>query len=282
MNLLELFARHRVAPNLLMVLMILAGLWGLLKLNVQFFPNFTRDVIMVKVVWTGASAEDIETGISIPLEQALRNLDGLDEITSMSTNSLSAIILEYVEGTDMSRAIDRVEEQVGLVRDLPTDAEEPEINHIVHYEQVARILLTAPGDPRKLRRLVHSMERELLARGLGKVMIVGLPDEEIAIQVPSHQLRAYGLSLEEIANRIVAENRELPAGTIGRDDAMRELRSLGQQRTELGFEKLPVVADERGRWLTVGDIAKVVRRPRDDELQLTVRGQPRTPTPWDS
>nr|VFJ62315.1 MAG: Multidrug efflux pump subunit AcrB [Candidatus Kentron sp. FM]VFJ64695.1 MAG: Multidrug efflux pump subunit AcrB [Candidatus Kentron sp. FM]VFK14496.1 MAG: Multidrug efflux pump subunit AcrB [Candidatus Kentron sp. FM] len=274
MNLIEIFARHRVAPNLLMAFMLLMGTWGILELNVQFFPNFTRDVIMVKVVWTGASAEDVESGITTPLEQALRNLDGLDGITSISTSGLSFIALEYVEDTDISRALDRVDEQVGSVRDLPTDAEEPEINYVVHYEQVARVLLTAPGDPRKLRRLVHNMKRQLLARGLGKVMLVGLPEEEIAIQVPAHRLRSHGLSLEEISNRIVEENRELPAGSIGRDDALRELRSISQRRTEQGFERLPLGEGAQGEKLTVGDVATVVRRPRDDELELTFRGQP--------
>ena len=73
-DLLGTFAHHPVAANLLMLIMLLAGVFALDRLNVQFFPNFQLDFISVRVVWTGASAEDIEDGITIPLEQRLKNL----------------------------------------------------------------------------------------------------------------------------------------------------------------------------------------------------------------
>jgi len=80
-SLLGVFARHRVAANLLMVMMLLSGAIALQKLNVQFFPNFELDVITVSTVWSGASSEDVETGITIPLEQRLRSLDRLKELS---------------------------------------------------------------------------------------------------------------------------------------------------------------------------------------------------------
>ena len=85
-SLLGIFARHRVAANLLMAMMILSGVIALQKLNVQFFPNFELDRISVRTVWSGANAEDIENGITIPLEQRLRSVDRLKEITSTSAS----------------------------------------------------------------------------------------------------------------------------------------------------------------------------------------------------
>ncbi|MGD8639463.1 MAG: efflux RND transporter permease subunit, partial [Gammaproteobacteria bacterium] len=87
---IALFAQHRVAANLLMVTMIMLGTWALSKLNTQFFPNFELDIITVRVVWSGASAEDVETGITIPLEQELRSLDGLHKMTSTSADGVSS------------------------------------------------------------------------------------------------------------------------------------------------------------------------------------------------
>ncbi|MEE3280402.1 MAG: efflux RND transporter permease subunit, partial [Pseudomonadota bacterium] len=111
-DLLGLLARHPVAANLMMAMMIIAGIWGLSKLNAQFFPNFDIDFVSVKVVWVGASAEDIEKLITEPLEQQLRGVDRAKELRSRSVDGLSLVTLEFKEGTDMGLAVDQVKEQV--------------------------------------------------------------------------------------------------------------------------------------------------------------------------
>lgn len=273
-DLLGTFARHRVACNLLMLMMILAGVWALSKLNTQFFPNFALDFITVSVTWTGASAEDVEDAIVNPLEQALRTADGLRKMTSTSSDGAGRVILEYEEGTDMGVALDWVKEQVALVRNLPTTAEEPEITKVVRYEPVARVLVSGPVDLTRLRPLVRSMERELLARGIAKIDITGLPDEEIAVQVPTAALRALDMSLDDIASRISRESRDLPAGTVGRDDGARQLRALNQRKTELGFESIPLISDDAGRLVRVADVATVERRPKNQSTRLLYQGHP--------
>ena len=99
-SLLGVFARHRVAANLLMVMMLLSGVIALKQLNVQFFPNFELDQITVSTTWSGANSEDIQTGITTPLEQRLRSIDNLKEMTSTSTTGVSGITLEFDEVID--------------------------------------------------------------------------------------------------------------------------------------------------------------------------------------
>ena len=180
-DLLGTFANHRVAATLLMAIMLLSGAWALTRLNTQFFPDFALDMASVRVVWRGASAEDVERAITTPLEQELRTVDGLKRMTSTSATGVSAITLEYHEGTPMGAALDLVEERVGLVRELPAEAEAPEVSRVVRYEPVARILIRGPPDLEELRPLARSLERELLARGLARVEVSGLPEEEIAL-----------------------------------------------------------------------------------------------------
>ncbi len=273
-DLIGTFARHRVACNLLMAMMILAGIWSLVHLNTQFFPTFALDFITVRVTWTGSSAEDAEDSVVNPLEQALRTADGLRQMTSTATEGSARLTLEYEEGTDMGIALDWVKEQVALVRNLPASAEEAEITRIVRYEPVARVLVSGPVRLERLRPLVRGIERDLLARGVAKVDINGLPEEEIAIQVPTSALRALDMSLDDIASRVAQESRDLPAGTVGREDVSRQLRALDQRRTVLGFEQIPLVSDESGRLVTVGDVAEVVRRPKNQTTLLHYKGQP--------
>ncbi|HIB81710.1 MAG TPA: efflux RND transporter permease subunit, partial [Gammaproteobacteria bacterium] len=222
----------------------------------------------------GASAEDIEKLITEPLEQQLRGVDRAKELRSQSVDGLSLVTLEFKEGTDMGFAVDQVKEQVDLVRNLPATAETPEIGRIINYEPIASVLIAGPDDPRGLRSIVRRFERELLERGISNIRIFGLPEEEIAIQIPSETLRELGISLEDIGRRIGAASRDLPVGVIGRGESARQLRFKDQRRGELAFADLPVIAAEDGRLLTLGDIADIQRRPQNAQTTVTYRGRP--------
>ena len=274
-DLLRAFAEHKVACNLLMVIMILVGIWALDRLNTQFFPNIALDIVKVRVAWDGASAEDVEAAITNPLEQQLRSLDGLRQMTSSSSEGSTSITLEYEEGTDMGVALDQVKEQVALVRNLPAAAETPEISRVIRYEPVARVLVTSSdAGIGQLRPLVQQMERELLDRGIANIQLVGLPKQEIAIQVPAAVLHELDLSLEDIADRVAELSRDLPAGNIGLNDVSRQLRALDQRRREVGFERLPILSDESGRLVTLGDIASIERRARRLQTMVSIDNQP--------
>ena len=273
-DLIGVFAQHKVAANLLMLMMMLSGVFALGQLNKQFFPTFALDFITVRVEWSGASAEDVGTSLTAPVERELRGLDGLREMTSTSAEGVSSTTLEFEEGTDMGVALDQVKERVALIRDLPEASKEPVITKIVRYEPVARLLVTGDVELRELRSLVRRMERELLDEGIAKITIAGLPEEEIAIQVPTATLRELDLTLEDVARRVAELSRDIPAGTVGRNDVSRQLRALEQQRRELGFEYLPLVSDESGQLLTLGEIAEIERRPRRRETQVFLHGRP--------
>ena len=271
-DLLGIFARHKVAPNLLMIIMIMAGLVALKKLNVQFFPTFELDNISVSTVWSGATSEDIERGITNPLEQRLRNVDNLKEMTSSSAAGVSGINLEFDEGTDMVLALDQVRKQVDDFTSLPQDAEQPRIAQTVRYESVARVLISGPDNVEDLRNLAREFEQQLLDRGIDKVDLVGLPEESILITVPSQQMYSLGLSLSQIGTRVDKASQDLPAGLVGENDATRELRSLSQRRTPASFEDLAVIS-ERDRRVNLGDIAQIERRIKTGNQTITLDGK---------
>lgn len=273
-NLIGTFAQHPVAANLLMIMMILAGVWALTKLNTQFFPNFALDIITVRVVWVGATAEDVQESITRPIEQELRALDSVRKMTSTSANGVASITLEYEEGKDMGEALDLVNEKVALLRNLPSDAEKPEITHIVRYDPIARVMLTGTADMPELRQLAQQMERQLLDRGISKVDIEGLPEEEISIQISSARLEELGLSLNQVSERIRNFSRDVPAGSVGRNDMARQLRSLEQRRDTLAFTELPLTVDNAGNLIRLGDVAHIERRPQDGEARLSYQGEP--------
>jgi multidrug efflux pump subunit AcrB len=269
-----IFAQHRVAANLLMIMMLIAGTLALSKLNTQFFPNFALDIITVSVQWRGASAEDVEDSLTTRIEQELRTVDYVDKMTSTSSYGSSLVSLEFEDDADMGRALDQVKDHVARIRNLPADSETPEVTLTTIYDGVARLLVTTDGDLRELRDLVHQIEHELLDRGISRVNISGLPEEEIAIQLSTHQLESLGLSFNQIGDRVGEQSRDLPAGEVGNDETARQLRSLDQRRDAYAFSELPVKADYAGGLVKLDDVAQIERRPMRDQVKVFYQGQP--------
>jgi multidrug efflux pump subunit AcrB len=271
-GLLSTFAHHPVAGNLFMILLIVAGLFAVSRLNVQFFPSFSLDVITVRVEWRGAAAEDVEEGITTPLEQKLKTVAGLDKLTSTSSQGVATLTLELVEGTDPITALDEVKQAVAQFRNLPTDAEPPEVSRVIRYEAISLLLLV--GDNRaELRQLARRFERELLARGVDKVDLIGLPDEEVAIEIPAHELERLGLSLDQVAARLAAVNRDSPAGKLGDAEVQREVRGVNLRKDPRDYADLPLVTDA-GTRIELGQVAQVSRQARDGSQFLEVDGRP--------
>ena len=267
-------AAHRVACNLLMAVLLLAGSFALHKLGTQFFPTFAIDFASIQVGWPGAAAEDVDAALTAPLERELRGLGDLREMTSTSSQGSARITLEYEQGTDMGEAVDQVKERIASIRDLPSTAEEPRITQAINYEPVARLLVAARQRGVDLRPVVREIESELLERGIAKIDITGLPEEEIAIQIPSAVLFELDMSLEEVARRVAMSSRDLPAGEIGERDVSRSLRALEQRRRESGFEELALLSDDEGRLLRLGDVADIERRPRSGSRLVRYQGRP--------
>ena len=269
-----LFAQHKVAANLLMIIMVLVGLLSLSQLNTQFFPTFALDVVTVRIDWRGASAEDVEDSISSRIEQELRVVDYVDKMTSTSSYGISVVTLEFVEGTDMGKALDQVKDQVDQLRNLPSDSEIPKVSLVTRYESVASLLVTTEGKLDELRYLVHQIEHDLLDRGISRITISGLPEEEIAIQLSSKQLEAVGLSLDNVSQRISELSQDLPAGEIGNDETAKQLRSLEQRRDAHSFSELAIKTDTSGRLLLLDDVADIERRPMPKQVSVFYQGKP--------
>ncbi|HRM69523.1 MAG TPA: efflux RND transporter permease subunit [Thauera phenylacetica] len=269
-SVLERLAGHKVAANVLMLLAFVLGTIGITRMNVQFFPTFELDVISVRVVWTGASAEDVEIGITAPLEERLKTVDGLKKMSSTSAQGVASITLELHEDTDALLALDQVRQRVDEFRNLPRDAETPEVSRVSRYEPIARLLVRG-GSVEELRPWVRRFESELLAAGIDRITLTGLPEERIAIEVPAAALETLGLSLVQVGDRIGQLARDFPAGIAGEADGAREIRGLEQRRSADAFAPLPVVSDALGV-VRLGEIARLTREPRNNELALFERG----------
>ena len=270
---LGFFVRHKVAANLLMLIMLMGGVIGLSRMNIQFFPTFALDFVTVQVIWNGAAAEDVEQAITIPLEQRLRSLQNLKTMTSTSAQGVSSITLEFREGTDPIVALDDARQQVDEFRNLPAAAEKPEVVRVARYDPIANLLLYGPFEPHELRSIANRMEDDLLNHGVDRIVINGVPEQQISIEVPNAELRRLGMSLDQLATRINAESRDLPAGQAGEQDSARELRAIEQRRDPQAFGSI-ALQPEGDSHLRLGDIADIRQEPRRNQVLLRYDGYP--------
>jgi multidrug efflux pump subunit AcrB len=273
-DLIGRFAQHKVAANLLMLLMLIAGAVALSKLNTQFLPSFQSEFVVIRVTWPGAAAEDVSRSVITPLEQSLRDLDFVKQMTSTAYQGSGVIVLEYETGTEMGLALDQAKQSVDTVRNLPSDAEQPVIYKWAMYEDIATLVVTSNASREELRALAYKYEQELLDAGVAKVEFIGVPEEEIAIQVSSRQIAALGQSLPQLGQKIGAFSRDIPAGTTGRNDLARELRATEQKRTVAEFEQLAVLTSADGQSMRLADFAEIERRPRTGQVEAYYQGQP--------
>ncbi|HCH23934.1 MAG TPA: acriflavin resistance protein [Oceanospirillaceae bacterium] len=271
---IKLFANHKVAPNLLMLLMFLAGGYGLLKLNKQFFPTFAIDVVNVQVIWSGASAEEVQTSITIPLEQQLKSTADVTKIYSNTRRGSVNVTLEVDSSADFTEVTNAIKQRVDTLSGLPADAETPTVEQIARYDPVGTILLTTDGPLEELIGIARQAEEELLSDGVSKILFLGLPSREIAIQVTNGTLHELGLSMQTMAGLIGNQSSDVMAGTAGKDDGSKQLRAIGKLTDVQSFEQLPLLTNNTAQLVRLGDVAEISLRPEADQPSLSYHGKP--------
>ena len=267
-----LFARHKTAGNLLMIVMLLAGAVALAKLKRQFFPDFGIDVVSINVAWPGATAEDIESAVIQAIEPEVRFLDNVKQVSATAREGSAVVSVEFESDSDMQTALSEVEQAVAQVTTLPEDSERPVVRRIVRYDTIARLVLSGPFDEATLKGFAKSMREELLAIGIDRVTLFGARDEEISVELEPRILRQLDLTLAEIAGEIRKSSQDVPAGDI-EGAVERQPRALGLAHTASEVGDIPVIAEADGRRLLLRDVANIEDRFDDDGYEARRHGE---------
>ncbi|TDL81598.1 efflux RND transporter permease subunit [Palleronia sediminis] len=270
-GLLSYFTRHRTAANLLLLLLIVAGLFAAPRMRAQFFPDVVSDEITVSIAWPGAGADAVDTGIVAVLEPALLAVEGVTESSSRAGEGSAVISLEFEPGWDMGRASDDVETALDEANDLPEAAEDPTIRRGGWRDRVTDVVITGPVSVGQLGRIADEFTTRLFQEGVTRTTTRGIAAPRVLVEVPSMALVQYDLTLAQIAQAIGAETDANPAGDVG-----------GTARVRVGVEKrgaeevagIVLRAQSDGSALTVGDVARVVEEGPDRERAYFVGENP--------
>jgi multidrug efflux pump subunit AcrB len=271
---IEWFARHPTAANLLMASIMLLGLTTLPALQRETLPEIENDEVEVRVVYKGATADEVEDAVCRRLEDALEGISDLDEMRCEAKEGVGVAIAVMNEGAAMSRFLDDVNAEIDAIDDLPEQTELPVIKELGRTEPVISIAVTGPEDPVALKAYAENLKSQLLTReDIAEITINGFSDHHIRIEIADWRLRQFGLSATDIANAVRRHSITTPAGRLEGDQEDILLRFDDQRKHADEFYDLAIIASSTGSTLRLGDIAKITDRFDRDEEKIVFNGK---------
>ena len=258
-GLIAWFARNHVAANLLMLAIIVVGLVVARNIRQEIYPLFEVDTVEVDMQYRGASPEEVEQSVILPIESELRGLELTRRIESSASEGRASVSVEIMPGFDRNRALQEVTASVARISLFPDETEPPIVSLGTSRRRgVNYVAVSGNIDIRTLIQFAHEVEDGLLAQPeIALVELTGVRRPEILIEVPQTQLRSLNLTLQQIAQAIDRAALDVPAGTMktaGGDILLRttERRYFGSE-----FEEIPIKSSNTGAEIKLGNIAYI-------------------------
>lgn len=260
MSLYSSAVKKPVTTILVFVAVVIIGLFSLLKLPIDLYPDIDTNTIMVMTTYSGASSQDIEQNVTRPLENTLNSVEHLKHITSNSKENISIITLEFEYGYDIDVLTNSVRDKLDMVSSMLPDEAETPIIFKFSTDMIPIVLLSAQANESLpgLYKILDENVANTLARvdGVGTVSISGAPKREIHIYLDPARLEAYNLTAESVIQLVAAENKNVPGGTFDMGSDTYSLRVQGEFKDPTEMRDL-VVGSKDGAVVRLSDVARI-------------------------
>ena len=277
MSIYSTSVKRPVTTILIFVALIVMGLYSLTQLPVDLYPEVELPFIGVVTAYPGASASDIETNVTRPVEDALNSVSNLKEMTSTSSDGSSVIFMNFEYGTNLDEASNDIRSNLSFIeRYLPEDSEKPTIMKFnSSMMPIIFYAITAGESYVGLEKILDEKIVNPLNRieGVGSVNLAGVPGRKVYIDVDPRKMEAYNLSIEQIGNVLRAENLNMPAGYIEMGQTDYPLRIQGEF-PESDIMRNIVVSSYNGSNVYLSDVAEVRDTIRETKLDTRINGLP--------
>lgn len=257
---IEFFLGRRVFTNLISILVIVLGGWQFYHVRREAFPDVTYDIVTITTLYPGASPEEVEKFVTLPVEETLKVVDNLDKVESYSIESRSLIVIHLKEGMnarEVSRAVTDVQQAVARTEDLPEEATVPLVTEMTSDRPL--ITLSVAGGDIFTRDAFAERLKDIFedVPGVSRVEQDGDLAKEIWVEADPSKLARYAITVGEIANILKAENVNLSAGSIrmGKEDLL--VRTVGAFQTAEDVASVILRGNDERSFLRVRDVAKV-------------------------
>ena len=260
MNIAELCVKRAVFPVMLIGFLLVMGIFSFRDLSVDLFPRADPPIVTITVSLPGATPEEMLTQITLPLEDAVSTVSGLDELTSGSDEGSSRITCQFVLERNIESAAQDVREKVaGVIRKLPPNILPPVIQKAdPDSDPVLTLVVAGKGSLRETTEIADKQIKRALETvdGVGAVNLYGGRPRQIRIFADAEKLNAYGIGVLQLQNAIQRANVELPGGRFTRGKTEMSVRTLGRIESSSQFGNI-IVANVNGAPIRVNDLGRV-------------------------
>ena len=267
-------AGNTVAANLLMAVFLVGGLFMGFNIKQEVFPDFALDLVTISVSYPGASPEEVESGIILAVEEAVRDLEGIDEITSEASEGRASVTLEALDGADVTQLWQEIKSEVDRIDTFPDEAEDPVVTIASRQREVVRLALYGNAPETTMRDLADDVrDRFLSDPEITQVELEGVREREILVEISTNTLRRYGMTLSDVADAISTASVEIGGGAIksGGGDILLRIKSRKDYARQ--YEKLPILTREDGSQLVLSDIATMREGFEDSDAWASFNGK---------
>ncbi|WP_372881407.1 efflux RND transporter permease subunit [Psychromonas sp.] len=269
------FAAHPTASNLLLILLLAAGVFVTPSLKRETFPAYLPVEVGIEVIYRGASAADVEDAICGRIYDSLNGIDYLQEVICSAQDNIASTVVTMESGGDAIRFISDIDTEISAISDMPSRAERPVIRQLHRSDLVAAVAINGDLPLRQLEDYALLLEDRLMALpGVADVVVQGMSQRQWQIEISRDVLAQYNLSVRNLSSLLARQNIDMPLGTLETRDRDIQLRFTEQRRSITELADLVVVSSaDRGGEISLGDIATLTEVGEKPEVKVLVNGQ---------
>ncbi len=268
-------ARNSVTSNLIMALLIVGGILSAMNIKQEVFPEFALDAVSVSVSYPGASPEEVEQGIVLAIEEAVRGVENVVEVNSTANEGSARVQVEYEPGADAQKIYQDIQQEIDRIRTFPEDAEEPQIELASRRRDVMDMQIYGNVTEWSLRNLAEEVRDRLLqADGVTQVELSGAREYEVHILPSRETLRTYDLTLQDVADSVARTSIEVPGGGVKTQGGEILVRFDERKDYAKEFASIPILTTQEGAVIRLGDVATVTEGFEDVDDFATYDGMP--------
>ena len=257
-SIIKYFIKYPIAGNALLAITFIFGWFSLTSLRSAFFPESESTMINIRVTYPGSSPEEIEEGVVLKIEDNLKGLTGIKEVSSVSQENAGSVTVEIEDAFDIDLILQDVKNAVDQISSFPDGMEPPAIYKQENLNVACTFTLSGDADLKTLKAYGRQVENDLRGiPGISKVELAGFPDEEIEISLREDDLRSYQLTFDQVTQAVRMANLEVTGGTIKGEREELQIRSRSKEYYADDLKDIIVLASDDGTIIRLKDIADV-------------------------
>ncbi|NQU68585.1 MAG: efflux RND transporter permease subunit [Candidatus Marinimicrobia bacterium] len=273
-SLIKYFIRYPINGNLLVILIFIFGWFGFNSLKTTFFPNVENRSVTIQVVYPGASPEEIEEGVVLKIENNLKGLSGVEQVTSISNENFASITVDVLKNYDRNKILQDVKNAVDRIGSFPIGMEAPVIFNTEAREFAVSFAVSGDTGLLTLKNAAQRIENDLLAiDGISKISIDGYPEEEIEISFTEENLRNYQLTFEQVRQAVRASNLNMTGGTVKGEYEELLVRAKSKEYYAQDLENIILKTTADGRTVRLKDVAQIKDQWADSPKRTYLDGK---------